>query len=133
LIVADSSYIVDALLGENVGFGTEGMIAPELAVYEVANAVLVRERILRLSGTGQKYLAALFQAIDASLLEIIHASASLVEEAHEIAVRNQAALYDCVFVALCLRSGLSLKTRDGAQLSILEKEKARRGSSLPTE
>lgn len=131
MIVADSSYIVDALVSEEENLGDEPLIAPSLAVYEVANAFFVREKILRLTGAGERYLDALFRAIDASVIELVDLSEGLMETAYEIAVRNQTAVYDCVFIALCLESGLALRTRDSAQLKILERERARH-SDPPT-
>ncbi len=123
--MADSSYIVSALLSQEETLGGDRMIAPNLAVYEVANAILVRERVLHLTGAGERYLGALFRAIEASVIELVDLSEGLMKEAYEIAVRNQAAVYDCVSVALCLRSGLALETRDSAQLKILERERTR--------
>lgn len=125
MIVADSTYLVDALLSERVSFDDGGVITPNLAVYEVANAIFVRERILHLSGAGERYLGAFFRAIDASVVELVDLSEGLMRDAYEIAVRNQAAIYDCVFVALCLKTGLRLETRDPAQMKILERERTR--------
>jgi predicted nucleic acid-binding protein len=129
LIVADSSYIVDGLLNGDEEFGREPMIAPELAVYEVVNAILTRERVLGVKQLGVPYVGALFQVIEASLLEVVGSSEGLMTEAYEIASRNGVGVYDCVFVALALRTGAPLMSHDRGQLKVLEREKARRGTA----
>jgi len=126
LIVADSSYIVDALLSGQKDFGKEPTIVPELAVYEVVNAILVRERVLRNLDHGLAYVKAFFEILDSSLLEVVGTSGDLMSEAYEIGSRQGEAIYDCVFVALALRTGSQLLTRDRRQLDVMEREKARR-------
>ena len=132
MIVADSSYVIDYLLSQGTTTGEEQMVAPDLVVYEVANAIFVRERILHLTDSGRRYVSALFKAIDASVIELVDSSEGLMKEAYEIAARNNAAVYDCVFVALSLRSGLHLETRDTRQMKIFELEKARLSGPHPS-
>ena len=126
MIVADSSFVVDALLSNEAGFGREPTIVPELAVYEVVNAIYVRERVVGRQDHGIAYLRAFFEILDSSLLEVVGATGDLMSEAYEIGTRHGAAIYECVFVALALRTGSQLLTKDRRQLAILEKETARR-------
>ena len=126
MIVADSSYVVDALLSGQADFGKEPTIVPDLAVYEVVNAIYVREKVLGKLDHGLAYLEAFFEILDSSLLEVVGSTWDLMSEAYEIGSRQGAATYDCVFVALALRTGSQLLTRDRRQLTIMEKEVARR-------
>ena len=125
MIVADSSYIVDALFGGEGGFGGEPAIVPELAVYEVVNAILVRERVLGTLEHGLDYVRAFFGILDASVLEVVGTTGDLMSEAYEIASRHGEAVYDCIFVVLAVRTGSPLLTHDRRQAKVLEKELAR--------
>jgi predicted nucleic acid-binding protein len=129
LIVADSSYVVEGLLSGGALFANDRTLVPDLAVHEVANALFVQQRVLKKIPDGTPFIELLFEAIDSGLIRVVAISGSLISMAYEIAARYDAALYDCVFVAVALTTGLGLKTRDERQRKVYEAELGRRRDS----
>ncbi|HEV2226876.1 MAG TPA: type II toxin-antitoxin system VapC family toxin [Nitrososphaerales archaeon] len=104
------------------------MVAPDLAIHEVTNALYVQQHVLNAIKSGLSYVDKLFEAVDAQALEVVASSKALVGEAFEIAIRNGGTTYDCLFVALALRMNLELRTIDKKQARIFESERVRRES-----
>ena len=125
--MADSSYLVDSLLGGVAKFEEEQMLVPDFAVAEAMNAFYVQERVLRVIDDGRPYVRRLFLAMEAGAVEVVGSSKDVILDAYEIGVRHKAAPYDCIFVALALRLGKELRTRDRRQAEIMASESARRG------
>lgn len=133
MIVADSSYLVEELLSGGSALERDAVIVPDLAIHEVANAIFVQEHILHKIQDGSIYLGLMFEAIESGLIRTIESSEELIGAAYEVAGRNGAAFYDCLFVAVALSTGQILKTRDEKQKRIYDKELARKPkSSSPT-
>jgi predicted nucleic acid-binding protein len=124
--VADSSYLVESLLTIGDRFESETMVAPDLAIHEVTNALYVQQFLLNSIKNGLAYVDKFYEAVDAKALEVVTTSKALVGEAFEIASRNGGTTYDCLFVALALRMNLELKTIDKGQARIFESEKSKR-------
>lgn len=118
--------MVDRLLEGGAELEAEPVLVPDVAVPEVMNAIYVHDRVLHLIGDGAPYLDRLFRVIDAELIRVVECSRELVLEAYQMASRHGGGAYDCLFVALALRSGARLKTRDRRQAKIMEAEAARR-------
>lgn len=125
-MVADSSYLVERLLERRGELGEEEVIAPDLAVAEVIDAILTQQRVLGTLTDGLPYLEALFGAIDAASVMLVGMTGSLAKEAYEIALRNREAFYDSVYVAIALRYWADLKTLDRRQEKMMGVELARR-------
>jgi predicted nucleic acid-binding protein len=123
--VADSSYLVEALLAAGDEFDDETMVTPDLATHEVAEVLYVQERLLNAIKDGHAYVDKYFEAVEARALEVVSSSKALVGEAFEIASRNDGTVYDCLFIALALRMNLQLMTIDKRQARIFESEKSR--------
>lgn len=102
------------------------MVAPDLAVHEVTNALYVQQYVLNAIKDGLAYVEKFYEAVDARALEIVTSSKDLVGEAFEIASRNGGTTYDCLFVALALRMNLELRTIDKKQARIFESERSKR-------
>jgi len=124
--VADSSYLVESLLAKGDQFEDEDMVAPDLAIHEVTNALFVQHFLLKVIKNGLAYVDKFYEAVDAQALEVVTSSKALVGEAFEIASRNGGTTHDCLFVALALRMNLELRTLDKGQARIFESEKSRR-------
>lgn len=122
MIVADSSVIVEELLSGGGEWGKEQYIAPDLAVAEVVSVLTAQRRALNALGDGLPYVRLLFEAIDASSLRLERVSESLAAEAYGIALRNDESIYGCLFIALALKYGARLATRDPRQEAALAKE-----------
>lgn len=124
--MADSSYLVESLLAAGSEFEGETMLAPDLAIHEVTNAMYVQQHVLGVVDDGLAYVDKLFEAIDVQALEVVASSKALMRDAFEIASRTGGATYDCLFVALALRTDLELRTIDRRQAGIFESERSRR-------
>lgn len=123
--MGDSSLVVDGLLEAGSEFTGEPILVPDIAVAEVVNALFVQERVLHHIEDGRPYLDRLFQVVDAEVVQVVASSRDTVLDAYRIAARNGGAVYDCLFVALALRLGLPLKTRDKRQAAIMDRERSR--------
>jgi predicted nucleic acid-binding protein len=117
--------VVEGLLAGHREFESETLLAPDLVVPEVANALFVHHRILHAIPDGLPYLARLFRAIESGSLVLVPVTEDLASASYEIAANNDSAIYGCVFIALALRSGLQLRTRDRRQAEVLENERKR--------
>ena len=104
-----------ALLENHSLLDNEQIVAPDLAVYEVANAVWKRENLLKNLENGLEYIAIFFGFIESGKIAILPSNEILLQESYKIAKRSGVTLYDAVFVALALEFGLPLKTFDRAQ------------------
>jgi predicted nucleic acid-binding protein len=122
--VADSSYLLESILAAGEEFEGETMVAPDLAIHEVSNALYVQQYVLNSIKDGLVYVDKFYEAVDAHALEVVNSSRALVGEAFEIASRNGGTTYDCLFVALALRMNLELKTFDKRQARIFESERS---------
>jgi len=127
MIVADSSFIVEALLSGGDEFLGETFVAPDFAVNEVANAFFVQQHSLHAIDDGRPYVEKLFEAIDAESLSIVTSSQGLVRDAYDIASRRGGSPYDCLFIALALKGNLELRTRDRRQAALYQAEKSMQG------
>ncbi len=124
--MADSSFLIESLLAAGDEFEDEIMVAPDLAIHEVANALYVQQYVLNVIKDGLAYVDKFYEAVDARVLEVVTSSKALVGEAFEIASRNAGTTYDCLFVALALKMDLELRTIDKKQARIFESERSRR-------
>jgi predicted nucleic acid-binding protein len=113
-------------LADGAEFEGESMVVPDIAIPEVMNAIFVQHHVLHLIEDGRPYLERLFRIIDAELIEVVESTKDLILEAYQIAARNRGATYDCLFIALALRTNLQLKTRDRRLAEIMETEKSRK-------
>ncbi len=86
------------------------------------NAIHVQDHLMHVIAGGDRYIDALFDFIEAGQVMIVPSSRDLVLEAFRIAGRQKGAAYDCIFVALALKAGVELKTRDQGQARIMEAE-----------
>jgi predicted nucleic acid-binding protein len=100
----------------------EQIVAPDVAVYEVANAVWKRENLLKNLKNGLQYIAIFFGFIESGKIAVLPLNENLSQESYKIAERGGITLYDAVFVALALELGLPLKTFDKAQIRAFKSE-----------
>ncbi len=127
MIVADSSYIAEGVLVDEALLRRDGMVAPDLAIYETMEAIWKHQALLGRISDGQRYLAALADLVRSNWLVALKPDDRLVGETYDLSVRYRAHPHDTVFVALAVMTGLELKTFDRNQSRILERETARRG------
>jgi len=100
-------------------------LVPDLAVYEVVNALYVQQDVLHIIDDGLPYIDALYDIVGADVLHVVASSRDLLRDAYSLAARYGGGTYDCLFVALALRADLELRTHDRRQARIFEEEKMR--------
>jgi predicted nucleic acid-binding protein len=101
-------------------------VAPELVVYEVANAIWKHEHLLKDVENGKQYLSIFYGLIEAGKIKILTPNEELMQESYSIAKRQEIAAYDAVFVSLANKLGLTLKSYDRVQIRALKSENNRR-------
>lgn len=100
LVREDDSDLAQALLG------MEGLVAPDLIVSEIANAVWKKHVRGEISG-----IPALLGEF-ADLFEALESTEPLIVRATQIAVELNYPAYDCFYLALAEGSGLQIVTVD---------------------
>jgi len=96
----------------------ETIVAPDMVVYEVANAVWKHECLLKNLDDGKQYVAVLHGLIESGKIAVIPPNEDLMQKSYQIAKRNELTIYDAVFVALAIQLDLPLKTLDGEQMRV---------------
>jgi predicted nucleic acid-binding protein len=120
MIVADSSYIVQALLLDKSLFypGKNGdpILAPGFALYEVVNAIWKYQALLKKIKDATPYLDTLFELASARTIQFVILEEKTIRHAYDLAVTSKrTTFYDAAFVSLAIELGLELKTFDAEQ------------------
>jgi predicted nucleic acid-binding protein len=124
MIVADTSYLVEAILRNSELFKEETLIAPDLAYYEVLNVIWKHETSIQDLPDAAAYLSIMEELISSDTIRLVRPDGRLVRDAYDLSIRYGTPIYDTVFVALALRLELELRTFDKAQARILSEESA---------
>lgn len=119
MIVADSSYIFEGMLRDEALLENEIIVSPELALYEVVNAVWKHEALIKDVTEGSKHIALLYNLVSSGMLRFVRPDRQVMEKAYRLSLQKKCALYDAVFVALALDLGLEPKTFDEVQKGLL--------------
>jgi predicted nucleic acid-binding protein len=101
-------------------------VAPELVVYEVANAIWKHEHFLKDLENGKPYVSIFYGLVEAGKIMILTPNEELMQESYSIAKRQGITVYDAVFVSLAIKLGLILKSYDSVQIRALKSENSRR-------
>jgi predicted nucleic acid-binding protein len=124
--VADTSYIAEGLLRRWDLFETEQLLVPELAIYEVENVVWKHEKLIGDVAEGVEYLETLGELIRAGAITVVSYSEKLLKRAYTISIAHGVAIYDSIFLALALETGMELVTLDKDQMKLFESERRER-------
>jgi predicted nucleic acid-binding protein len=114
---------VEGLLINKELLSKDQIIAPELIIYEVANALWKREYIIKDLQNGKLHLSFFYNLISAGKITVVFPSEDLMQDSYLIAKRNGITTYDAIFVCLAIKLGLTLKTFDKIQSRALKSEK----------
>jgi predicted nucleic acid-binding protein len=107
-VVAESDTPKAIRLLDDYRNAVHELAAPDLFPTEIANALLVAVRRLRIKpGEGAKLLADVLHT-----LPILHNATSLLPRAYEIAHSSHRSIYDCLYVALAEPENCELVTAD---------------------
>ena len=128
MIVADSSYIAQALLHDRSLFNDDNMVAPKFALYEVINTIWKNQILLAKVQDGRPFLHALFELASARAIQFVILEEKTVKEAYELAVKVKTTFYDAVFIALAIDLDIELKTFDKEQSRLFASMKKQNGS-----
>ncbi|MEM2942635.1 MAG: PIN domain-containing protein [Candidatus Bathyarchaeia archaeon] len=123
MIVADTSYLVEAILRDASLLENETIITPDLTVYETINTLWKHEILIGDLKDSSPYLELLLELISTETVQLVRLDEKLLRNSYVLSARHRAPIYDTVFVALALELGLELKTFDRKQTNILSKEK----------
>jgi predicted nucleic acid-binding protein len=126
--VADTSYMVEAILRNAQLLEGESLAAPELTLYETVNVIWKHETLIRDIRDATRYLDALETLIQTKTITLVKPDGKLIRDAYSLSVRHGAPFYDTVFVALALRLQSELKTFDKEQMKMYLEEKRRMDS-----
>lgn len=124
--VADTGYIAEGLLRRWDLFETEQLLVPELAIYELENVVWKHEKLIGDVAEGVEYLEILGELIRAGAITVVSYSQKLLKRAYEISIAHGVAIYDSIFLALALETGMELVTLDKDQMKLFESERKER-------
>ncbi len=115
MIVADSSYIIYGLLCDRSLFNDETIMAPNFALYEVANTIWKNQTLFAKIQDGILFLQTLFELVSARAIQFVILEEKTLSKAYELAVQAKITFYDAVFIALAIELGIELKTLDKEQ------------------
>ena len=119
MIVADSSYIIEGLLKKSSLLKDKEIITPELAFYEVTNAIWKHEVILKDIKNGKAFLNIFNELVLNQTIKLIRPDNNIIQKAYTLATKKNIAFYDTIFVALAQDLGLELKTYDKKQKQLM--------------
>jgi len=119
MIVADSSYIIEALLKDSSMLDNYDMIfAPDFGFYEVLNAVWKYQILLKRIKDGWIILEIFFDLISAERIHFVGLEQETIKNAYELAVRTRMSVYDTAFIVLAKELKAELKTLDKKQAEL---------------
>lgn len=104
----------------------EQIIAPDMVVYEVANAIWKQEHLMKNLEDGKQYITIFHGLIESGNITVLPPNESLMQDSYLIAKQNSITVYDAVFVVLALQLNVSLKTLDKVQTRVFRTEKNKR-------
>lgn len=123
MIVADSSYLVEAILRDARLIENQTIVAPDLTLYEVVNTLWKHQAIIGDLDDASSHMELFLQLVSAGVILLARPDKRLITEAYKLSLRHRAPMYDTIFVALALELGLELKTFDERQAAIASRER----------
>jgi len=123
LKVADSSYLIEGVLRDATLIERETLVSPDLALYEVVNALWKHETRLHDLKNAEEHIEILLDLISNEQVQLVAPDRRLLSETYRLSVKHGLAIYDCIFIALALQLKMELATFDGEQSAILSEER----------
>ena len=124
MIVADTSFIVEAILRDASLLEGETIITPDLTVYETVNTLWKHETLIGDLKDSFLRVTLLLELISAGAIQLVRPDEKLMRDTYALSAKHRLPIDDMVFVALALELGLELKTFDNEQANILSGERA---------
>lgn len=104
--------MVEGLLKEKELLESDNVIAPDHALYEVANSIWKHQHLLKDIRDGLPYLNLFLGLIDSGAVRLVHPWNELIQECYRLASEHRISVYDAAFLALSWELGLRLRTFD---------------------
>lgn len=120
--VADSSFIVEALLKRKELFQEDFLVTVDLAVYESVNSIWKHQFLIKDLNDGLPYVSVLYGFIESGRIRAIHPGEGLMRRGYSLAAKNKLSIYDAISVALALELDLELATFDKRQAELMRDE-----------
>jgi predicted nucleic acid-binding protein len=117
---------VEGLLKNKELLSKDHLVSPELALYEVANAIWKHEHLIKDLDNGTPYISIFYGLVATGKIILISPDESLMQQSYLIAKRNDITMNDALFVALATKLGLTLRTFDKIQSQALKSVKETR-------
>jgi predicted nucleic acid-binding protein len=121
--VADSSYVIEGILRDSTLLQNESLVCPDLALYEVANALWKHATLLRDLRDAQERIELLSGLVSNERVQLVRPDQKLLNETYALSVKHRLTVYDCVFIALALQLEMELATFDSKQSTVLTLER----------
>lgn len=122
--MADTSYIVEAILRDASLLEAETIITPDLTLYETVNTLWKHGTLIGDLKDPSLHVDLLLELISAGAIQLVRPDEKLLKETYALSAKHKVPVYDMVFVALALELSVELKTFDSKQADILSKERA---------
>lgn len=87
----------------------------------MVNSVWKHQFLLKDLSDGLPYVSIFYGLLESGRIRLVRPDRDLMERAYTIAGRYGSAVYDTVFVALALETGMGLKTLDRRQAEMLRR------------
>ena len=120
--VADSSFVVEALLKRKELLEEDFLLTMDLAIYETVNSIWKHQFLLKDVKDGLPYVSILHGLMESGRIRVVQPRIELIERAYSLSAKHKRPIYDMVFVALALELSTSLATFDKGQAAILQRE-----------
>lgn len=129
MIVADTSYVVEAILRDASLLEDENIVTPDLTLYEIVNVLWKHETLIGDLRDSSAYLGLILELASTGTIQLVRPDEKLIIDAYTLSKKHKTSIYDTIFVALALELDLELKTFDNRQTDILSKERGKSTSS----
>jgi len=129
MIVADTSYVVEAILRDASLLEDENIVTPDLTLYEIVNVLWKHETLIGDLRDSSAYLGLILELVSTGTIQLVRPDEKLITNAYTLSKKHKTSIYDTIFVALALELDLELKTFDKRQTDILSKERGKSTSN----
>ena len=121
--MADSSYLIEGILRDAALLENESLVSPDLALYEVVNALWKHETLIRDLRDSQQRIELLLDLVSNERVQLVRPDKKLLNATHSLSLKHRLPIYDSIFIALALQLKMELATFDRKQSTILTREK----------
>jgi predicted nucleic acid-binding protein len=123
LKVADTSYLIEGILRDATLLENQTLVSPDLALYEVVNALWKHETLIGDLRDSQQRIELLLDLVSNQRVQLVRPDKKLLNETYALSLKHRLPIYDSIFIALALQLKMELATFDSKQSTVLSREK----------